>query len=447
MQEVRNRASLHADADEVNSNIGRTDVEEVSNRAPLAVVDSPVRVGHDEVESNRRRIEEKVSDRAPLHVVDYIVGLEPRMQEVGSLMELGSDRVLMVGIWGMGGAGKTTLAKEIYNRIAHKFEGLCFLENVRENSNKPDGLMCLQNRLLWETSGEKDIQLRNVNEGVSMIKFRLRRKKVLLVLDDVVELEQLKALVGGLDWFGSGSRVIITTRNKHLLDLHGAEKLYQVQLLNDSDALELLSYKANFKHDHVNPSYTYILKQVVTYASGLPLALKVIGSFLLGKTVDQWRDTLDRLERIPNKKIQDILQVTFDDLEEDLKRVFLDIACCFKGYELAVLLDILSAHYGRRMEYHIGVLIDKSLISISADSRVTLHPLLEDMGKEIVRQESPEEPGQRSRLWFHEEVVHVFTRKMVRLLYMDDLFFIFNLDLSLLTIICSHHNCFSLYDM
>ncbi|KAL2605469.1 hypothetical protein AAZV13_09G126900 [Glycine max] len=56
------------------------------------------------------------------------------------------------------------------------------------------------------------------------------------------------------------------------------------------------------------------------------------------------------------------------------------------------------------MKYHIGVLVEKSL---SWYGRVTLHDLIEQMGKEIVRQESPKEPGKRSRLWLPEDIIQV----------------------------------------
>lgn len=71
-----------------------------------------------------------------------------------------------------------------------------------------------------------------------MIKHRLHRKKVLLVLDDVDTLEQLRAAAGGPGWFGPGSRVIITTRNKHLLMSHQVKRTYEVDELDKKDAIE-----------------------------------------------------------------------------------------------------------------------------------------------------------------------------------------------------------------
>jgi hypothetical protein len=177
------------------------------------------------------------------------------------------------------------------------------------------------------------------------------------------------------------------------------------------------------------------------------LALDVIGSSLFGKSVDQWKNALDRFERIPPNEIQNILRVSFNALDQEEKNIFLDITCCFKGYELADVEDILRARYGHDLKYHIEVLIDKSLINISLDGKLTPHPLIESMGKEIVREESPKDPGRRSRLWFPEDIVQVLKTNKVRLLQVVHVLYISNLCQSLFTLIYSSHNCFYLLYM
>ncbi|RHN79038.1 putative TIR domain, winged helix-turn-helix DNA-binding domain-containing protein [Medicago truncatula] len=347
-----------------------------------------------------------------LHVGDYLVGLDHQKQHVTSLLNFGSDdTVHMVAIHGIGGIGKTTLAISVYNLIAHQFDVSCFLENVRENHEK-HGLPYLQKIILSKVAEEKK-ELTGVLQGISILEQRLKQKKLLLILDDVNKLEQLEALAGKHKWFGPSSRIIITTRDKKLLTCHGVERTYEVNGLNDKDALELVRWKA-FKdefspscNNNVSLAQMHVLERVVAYASGHPLALEVMGSHFYNKTIEQCKVALDHYEKVPHKKIQTTLQLSFDALEDKDKFVFLDIACCFKGWKLTRVEEILHAQYGNIMKDNINVLVEKSLIKISESGNVTMHDLVEDMGKEIVRQESPENPGKRSRLWFSEDIMHV----------------------------------------
>jgi hypothetical protein len=105
---------------------------------------------------------------------------------------------------------------------------------VRANS-AANNLEHLQEKLLLKMVGYK-IELLGVSEGIEIIKERLQRMKVLLVLDNIDKVEQLKALAGDLAWFGPGSRVIITTRDKHLLTSHGIERIYDVKGLYKKEA-------------------------------------------------------------------------------------------------------------------------------------------------------------------------------------------------------------------
>ncbi|XP_054777793.1 disease resistance protein Roq1-like isoform X2 [Prosopis cineraria] len=178
------------------------------------------------------------------HKTDHIVGLEPRIEEIMLLLNRSDDRVCMLGIHGTGGVGKTTIAKAIYNSIFYQFEGSCFLFDVKETSNKYQGIVRLQQTLLSEILEEKRMKFGSVDEGISNIKHRLSGKKVLLVLDDVDEVEQLEQLAGSCDWFGSGSKIIITTRNKQLLIACNVKRTYEMKELNYLHSIELFCWYA-----------------------------------------------------------------------------------------------------------------------------------------------------------------------------------------------------------
>ena len=116
---------------------------------------------------------------------------------------------------------------------------------------------------------------------------RLRHKRILLVLDGVDGPDspyQLKMLAREHDWFGRGSRIIITTRDKHLLETHLVDKTFEVKPMNKKDACHLFCLKA-FKREHILDEYLELSKEFLNYVDGLPLALEVLGCFCLEKVL------------------------------------------------------------------------------------------------------------------------------------------------------------------
>ncbi|XP_059455249.1 disease resistance protein Roq1-like [Corylus avellana] len=346
----------------------------------------------------------KIVNYTGLHVAKYPVGIESRAQEINSLLSIEMNDIRMVGILGAGGVGKTTIAKAIYNSIASHFEGSCFLENIRETSCRKDGLIHLQNELFSMILGGLGLMVDNVDQGITLIEQRLCSLRVLIVLDDVDQSIQLEMLVGKGDCFGLGSRIIIATRDKHLLTAHGVDLTYQVNELDDNEALQLFSRHA-FNSDKPNNGYMEVTEDALRYSGGLPLALMVLGSALHGKDLLYWKSQLDKLKRILNIDIQRTLRISYDGLDENAKNIFLHIACFFKGENVEYVTNILDS-CGFRSYSGIEELKDKCLITQSCGSLV-MHDLFQEMGREIVRKESPNEPGKRSRLWFHEDVLNV----------------------------------------
>ncbi|XP_030939790.1 TMV resistance protein N-like [Quercus lobata] len=323
----------------------------------------------------------------------------------------GLGGVRVVGICGMGGMGKTTLAREIYRRISSKFEARSFIANIREET-KNQGLVSLQKQLLSKILMESEINIWDVCEGINVIRNTLCNKNVFIILDDVDGDEQLEALAGKHDWFGPGSRIIVTSRDSHLLIRCGVDYIYIAKELNNDDALQLFSWKA-FHKPHPEENYVNLSMDFVNYAKGLPLALKVLGSSLFAKRSNEWKSALYKLKKEePNRKFLDILQIGFDGLTNLQKGLFLDIACFFKGENKDCKRDILES-FCCSLDYDIGVLMDKSLITIDDYGTLWMHDLLQVMGQEIVRRESPKEPGGRSRLWIYDDVIHVLKNNSI----------------------------------
>ena len=341
-----------------------------------------------------------------LGVHEDLVGIQSRVEEMENLyLSMGLNDVHFIGIWGMGGIGKTTIAQVLYDKIRYHFSGSSFLANVREKSGN-GGLVTLQKQLLSDVMFEKNIDIWDVQWGIHLIRNRLCHKRVLVILDDVDQPEQLKALAGKRSWFGQGSMIIIITRDQNLLIRHevAEQKIYKAKELNNDEALKLFSLKA-FKQDSPLEGYEVLSKKFVRYTQGLPLALEVLGSFMFHRNLDAWESVLGRLNESLERKILDVLRISFDGLKIAEQKIFLDIACFFKGMTKYRVANILQTpHYKPYID--IDVLVEKSLITI-LNEKLWMHDLLQELGKEIVRCESPEKLGGRSRLWVMEDVLHV----------------------------------------
>ncbi|KAL4631838.1 hypothetical protein ACB092_04G006400 [Castanea dentata] len=345
-------------------------------------------------------------NRTPLFVARYPVGINYRVKCI--LSDIESNDVHMIGIYGPSGIGKSTIARAIFNRICDHFDGFCYLENFRENSGTNDGVIKLQETFLSEILRDKNLKVGNKFRGINIIKERLSCMRILLVLDDVDKLVHIENLLGKCDWFAYGSRIIITTRDKHLLaTLGNCCSTYEVQELDKDEALELFSMYA-FQRNKPKEDYLELANQVIECTKGHPLAIEIMGADLCGRTKLEWKSALYMYERNPNKDIQKIFEMSYEGLNAIEQDIFLDIAFFFKGFLKEYVVDILDAC---NLYPICGIqrLIDKCLIIVDQYDKLFMHDLLQQMGREIVRRESPKMPGERNRLWCYEDVHKVLT--------------------------------------
>ena len=247
-----------------------------------------------------------------------------------------------------------------------------------------------------------------------MLKDRLRHKRVLLILDDVNKLHQLNVLCGSREWFGSGSRIIITTRDMHILRGRRVDKVFRMKGMDEDESIELFSWHA-FKQASPREDFIELSRNLVAYSAGLPLALEVLGSYLFDMEVIEWKNVLEKLKKIPNDEVQEKLKISYDGLTDDTEKgIFLDIACFFIGMDRNDVIHILNG-CGLCAENGIRVLVERGLVTVDYKNKLGMHDLLRDMGREIIRSETPMELEECSRLWFHEDALDVLSKETVRL--------------------------------
>ena len=244
-----------------------------------------------------------------------------------------------------------------------------------------------------------------------MIKNSLSLQKALIVFDDVDYMGQLEFLVGNQTWYGKGSRIIITTRDKRCLTMLNVDYLYEVEELNSNEALKLFSRYA-FRSNLPKDDFENLSHQAVQYCEGLPLALRVLGSFLYGKTIREWESELHKLEKEPEVEIQNVLKISFDGLDITQQMILLDIACFFQGEDKDFASKIWDG-YELYSEINIKFLTERCLITIS-NNRLHMHGLIEKMCKKIV-QEHPKDPSKWSRLWNPNDIRCKFESEEVRI--------------------------------
>lgn len=339
------------------------------------------------------------------YVTEHLVGINDRVAEVRRLLDVGSSDVRIIKIHGMGGIGKTTLAKVIFNQLCCHFGSCCcFLEDVRENSSK-NGLIELQKELLRTMGIHAGIRsIDNVYYGMKRITDALHNKKVLIVLDDVDHSEQVEKLVGkGLHL---GSRILITTRNKDVLQNFRPKYeilKYEMEVMSIDHAHQLFSKHA-FGRDSPLKDYKVISSKIVCATGRLPLALVVLGSSLYQKGEEFWNDVLTKLSCLPALDVLKELKISYDALSFEQQQIFLDIACFFIGEDKTNAIYMWE-DCGLHPIDGLDVLNSMCLIKIAENNTFWMHDQLRNLGREIVYQESVWNPEKCSRLWIYEETL------------------------------------------
>ncbi|KAL0695745.1 hypothetical protein Bca4012_062925 [Brassica carinata] len=314
---------------------------------------------------------------------DEFVGIEDHIKKMSSLLSLESEEVRMVGMWGTSGIGKTIITRALYSRLSRQFQSKIFIDRVfisrsKEGADLVDYNMKLhlQRHFLAQLLGKKDIKIDN---SIGAIEKMLKHQKYLIIIDDLDDQDVLDAIVGRSQWFGNGSRIIVVTKNKHLLRAHGIDHIYEVCLPSYELALKMFCRSAFMKNSPPH-GFLELASEVVSCAGKLPLGLNVLGSSLRGREKEDWADMMPRLRNGLDGNFEKTLRVSYDRLDNKKdEAIFRRIVCMFNG-EKVEDIKLILADSNLDVKFGLKNLVDKSLIQERYNT-VEMHSLLQGLGK------------------------------------------------------------------
>eukprot|EP00257_Ricinus_communis_P018288 XP_015576965.1 uncharacterized protein LOC8266842 isoform X2 [Ricinus communis] len=294
--------------------------------------------------------------------------LHSRMSVLKEVMDaLADPNVLMVGVCGMGGVGKTTLAKEVHQQVIE--EKLFDIVVMATVSEKPD-IRKIQGNIA-DVLGLKFDEETETGRAYRLRQRLMTEKKILVILDNIwaqLELEEV-GIPCGVDH--KGCKILLTSRSRDLLSCDmGVQKVFRLEVLQEEEALSLFEMMVG---DVKGGEFQSAASEVTKKCAGLPVLIVTIARALKNKDLYVWKDAVKQLSRCDNEEIQEkvysALELSYNHLiGAEVKSLFL--LCGLLGKSDIAILDLLM--------YSTGLGLFKGIDTLG-DARNRVHKLISDL--------------------------------------------------------------------
>ncbi|XP_068487193.1 disease resistance protein SUMM2-like [Phaseolus vulgaris] len=308
---------------------------------------------------------------------------------------LKNKSVSMIGLVGLGGSGKTTLAKEVGKKAE---EMKLFHKVVITTVSQPLDIKRIRNEIILQLGLDLKEEL-DIGRAQRLSQ-RLRKDTTLLILDDVWEKLNFEDLGIPFDESYKACCILITSRSKEVCTSMQCQSIIELNLLSDKEAWTLFTHYANIT-DVSSEALKGVARKIINECKGLPIAIVTVGSTLKGKTIEDFELALSRLE---NSKPLNIpkgltspyacLELSYTNLNNQLAQSLLLLCSMFpEDYEID-LEDLFR--FGRgfrtvgtfgtmenaRREMHEAINILKTcflLVQAGTKENVKMHDLVRDV--------------------------------------------------------------------